>query len=51
MREDDTRRMKYRFAGRVGNRYIWESVYHLPQDSRIEEITCDVDWFWRGGRR
>jgi hypothetical protein len=40
------RRVRYRFIGRSGNRYIWQSVQRIPGDSRVEEITCNVDWFW-----
>lgn len=43
-----TRRTRYRFTGRVGDRYYWEAA--IPGDSRVCQISCDVDWFWRGTR-
>lgn len=39
-------RMRYRFLGRFGNLYVWESTTTLPNDSRVEQIRCNVDWFW-----
>jgi hypothetical protein len=35
---------RYRFTGRAGGRYYWESV--LPVDSRHEQVSCPVAWFW-----
>jgi hypothetical protein len=36
-------RRKYKFVGREGERYVW----HGPRvDSRVEELTCGVAWFW-----
>jgi hypothetical protein len=26
--------------------YTWESILPLVGDSRHEQITCPVDWFW-----
>lgn len=43
------RRRRYRFIGRSGDHYVWQSTERLPGDSRVEEIRCRVDWFWRGG--
>ena len=30
-------------------RYVWEGP-RLAGDSRAEQITCGVDWFWERGR-
>ena len=38
-------RTRYRFIERAGDLYIWQA--HLPGDSRVDQITCSVDWFWR----
>lgn len=43
-------RTRYQFIGRVGEKYVWQSVNRVPGDSRVEEIRCDRAWFWRGGR-
>lgn len=41
-------RRRYRFVERRphpnGDRYAWQRP--VPGDSRAEEITCRVDWFW-----
>jgi hypothetical protein len=37
---------RYRFIGRDGQQYVWQSTRRLPNDSRVEEIRCGVDWFW-----
>ena len=39
-------RTQYRFIGRVGDHYVWQSTNRMPGDSRVEEIRCGVDWFW-----
>lgn len=39
-------RTRFKFLGRFGSRYVWQSITRLPNDSRVEEISCDVDWFW-----
>lgn len=40
---------QYRFLHRGrNNRYYWQSTTRV--DSRVEQISCDVDWFWSGGR-
>ena len=38
--------MIFRFVGRTGDglRYIWQRS--MPGDSRVEQITCGVEWFW-----
>jgi hypothetical protein len=40
------RRAQYRFIGRDGDQYVWESTRPLPGDSRSEQIRCSVEWFW-----
>ncbi len=37
-------RPRYRFTGRWGDRYYWER--RIPGDSRVEQISCSVEWFW-----
>jgi hypothetical protein len=37
-------RTRYKFLGREGNRYVWESTRRI--DSRVERITCNIYWFW-----
>jgi len=42
-------KQKFRFVGRHDDMYIWESVYLAelnPNESRVEQIKCSVDWFW-----
>lgn len=40
-------KQRYRFTGRAGNLYYWESVLPVsPGDSRHEQICCLVSWFW-----
>lgn len=42
---------RYRFVGRGPavyggpDRYHWER--NIPGDSRVEQVSCPVDWFWR----
>lgn len=37
----------YRFLHRGGDRYYWEG----PRiDSRVEQVSCNVDWFWNAQR-
>jgi hypothetical protein len=40
---------RFRFVGRRpgvrGDRYIWERPMY-GNDSRVEQISCSVDWFW-----
>lgn len=43
-------RTKYEFKGRQGSQYVWQAKKGVPGESRVEEIRCDVDWFWRGGK-
>lgn len=34
---------RYRFVGSGGGRYYWEG----PRiDSRVEQVSCPVEWFW-----
>jgi hypothetical protein len=44
--------MRYRFMGRDGDQYVWESG-RIPGDSRVEQVRCNIEWFWsyRPGRR
>jgi hypothetical protein len=45
-------RTRYRFVGRDGDTYYWESVNRImPGDSRVQEIRCNVTWFWRKTRK
>ena len=39
-------RIRYRFSHRSddGRTYYWYS--RIPGDSRVEQVTCSVDWFW-----
>lgn len=41
-------KMRYRFSHRSddGKTYYWESG-RLCGDSRVEQIRCSVEWFWR----
>jgi hypothetical protein len=41
--------MRYKFSHRSddGKTYYWYSE-RIPGDSRVEQIKCGVDWFWRG---
>lgn len=50
-----TIRRSYKFIGRetvLGqDRYIWQSKQRLPNDSRVEQLTCGVEWFWNSVRK
>ena len=35
---------KYHYKGRSGDRMYWEA--QMPGDSRVEQISCNWDWFW-----
>lgn len=37
---------KYELAPPHGDRIYWQR--RVAGDSRVEEISCDRDWFWRG---
>lgn len=37
-------KQRYRFKGRYNGKYYWENV--VPTDSRTEELSCGVMWFW-----
>lgn len=41
-------RTRYKFLHRSadGLTYYWESTRTLPNDSRVEQIKCNVEWFW-----
>lgn len=41
-------RTRYRFMGRSasGRTYYWQSTERPWGGSRVEQITCQVDWFW-----
>lgn len=41
-------KIRYKFIGRFGDRYVWESTTRLPGDSRVAQVSCNVSWFWRG---
>ena len=38
---------RYKFIGRDGGQYVWQSTTRLPGDSRVEEIRCGVGYFWQ----
>jgi hypothetical protein len=41
------KRRRYKFTGRAGGRYYWQSVLPVsPGDSRYEQFSCPVAWFW-----
>jgi hypothetical protein len=40
-----SRKPRYRFLQRAGDRYYWQSN-PIPGDSRVEQISCRVEWFW-----
>jgi hypothetical protein len=42
----DKVKTRYKFMGRDGKQYVWQSTTRLPNDSRVEEIRCGVEWFW-----
>jgi hypothetical protein len=40
-------RTRYRFSRQAGGRYYWHSVLPIsPGDSRHEQVSCPVRWFW-----
>lgn len=40
-------RKQYKFLYRWEGRYYWESTTRVGvTDSRHEQFSCDVDWFW-----
>lgn len=43
-------RTRYKFVGRAGDTYIWQSTRRLPGESRVEEVRVNVHWFWNGGK-
>lgn len=40
---------RYRFSHRSldGLTYYWESRTREQGESRVEQIRCNVDWFWK----
>lgn len=36
---------RFRFLYQSNGFYVWESTTHT--DSRVEQIRCKVDWFWK----
>jgi hypothetical protein len=42
---------KFKFMGRSGDIYYWESTTHLAGGSRVEQIRCNVNWFWTRPRK
>lgn len=43
-RLDRPRRARLHFKGRSGDRLVWERA--LPNDSRVESISANADWFY-----
>jgi hypothetical protein len=42
-----SRKRRYRFRGRSGGTYYWDGVLPVsPGDSRHEQVSCPVAWFW-----
>lgn len=41
-----TARIRYRLSPPHGDRIYWQNTQRI--DSRVEEISCDRNWFWRG---
>lgn len=39
-------RTRYKFLWRGGNNYYWQAT--RLTDSRVEQISCNVVWFWTG---
>jgi hypothetical protein len=40
-------KQRYRFTGRSGDTYYWQSVLPVShRDSRHEQLSCSVEWFW-----
>lgn len=39
-------KVRYKFLYRWNGRYYWQSVLPVPGDSRYDQVSCDVDWFW-----
>lgn len=37
-------RRPFKFEGRENGRYYWSRP--MPGDSRVEQVSCDVEWFW-----
>lgn len=42
---------KYKFSHSYVNAdgakmLVWQSTTRLPNDSRVEQITCSANWFW-----
>ena len=44
-----SRRIRYTFMGRSGNRLVWQR--RIPGDSRVDQITCSADWFYTQMRK
>lgn len=44
--DSNSNRRRYKFIGRDGRSYVWQSVNRIPGDSRVEEIRCGINWFW-----
>lgn len=40
------RRTRYKFLWRGGDNYYWQAT--RLTDSRVEQISCNVVWFWTG---
>lgn len=43
-------RAPYRFVGAHIDKHTKRKIYtwnrRIPGDSRVEQITCDAEWFW-----
>lgn len=42
---------KYRFAGRFGDRLVWESTTRMHNDSRVSQLAANAEWFYGTMRR
>jgi hypothetical protein len=38
---------RYKFSHRGGDKYYWISILPIARDSRHEQISCSVEWFWK----
>lgn len=38
----------YRYKGRSGDFMYWEA--RIPGDSRVDQVRCRWDWFWKVDR-
>jgi len=40
-------RQQYRFSHRANGIYYWYATTRPPCESRVEQIRCSTDWYWR----